>query len=341
MLEAVRSVWEWWRRQLLDLVPGLAARRLTRAEDGVILAPLGDGMADVMERDHGAVGPVLRLRLEEAAERARQSAQRRSWPVVLRLPADMLLEREVSLPLAAERDPRQVLFHEMDRFTPFAASEIYWSHAVLGRDRARNRLAMRLSLVPRAMVDPARTALAQAGIAPTELELPAADGSMRRIGLEGGLYARRRDWRGTALAGCAVLALLAMVLPFVMQGRAQDAAEARIAALQPTVTRVQALRRAVAASSTGTQAVAEEHKRAGDVLEGVALLTDALPDDTYLTALTYDTGRVTVDGQSKAAAALIAPLTANGRLQDVSFTAPVIRNTLGNDAFSLRLRVTH
>jgi hypothetical protein len=65
-----------------------------------------------------------------------------------------------------------------------------------------------------------------------------------------------------------------------------------------------------------------------------------LPDDTYLTAITFDAGKLTMDGQSKSAAALIAPLTANRRLQNASFTAPVVRNTLGLDSFSMRLEVT-
>jgi hypothetical protein len=45
--------------------------------------------------------------------------------------------------------------------------------------------------------------------------------------------------------------------------------------------------------------------------------------------------------QLRAAAALIAPLTANKRLQNASFTAPVVRNTLGLDSFSMRLDVVH
>ncbi len=194
-----------------------------------------------------------------------------------------------------------------------------------------------------ALAGPVISALAQSGLAVRFLELAAPDGERRRIPLD---HAAKTGSAGDrllrpAMAAVAVLLLLVIVLPFIQQSRAFAEVERQIAANAPMVAKVRQLRAAAAAGSTGSEVVAAERRRAGDALEAIALLTTPLPDDTYLTALTFDAGKLTMDGQSKSAAALIAPLTANKRLQNASFTAPVVRNTLGLDSFSMRLDVVH
>jgi general secretion pathway protein L len=348
-MEQLRVFLIWWRDQLLELLPGHVERRQSRAADGVILGDLGagghesDGSVAVTERRGGVDMPLGRFDLRPAAlEPVRVNAERNRLPVVLRLPDQFLLERDVSLPIAAERDLGGVLFHEMDRFTPFAASEVLWTYTLGERDRAKGRLTARLSLVQAALAAPVIAALAQGGLPVRFLELAAPNGERRRIPLDrAGRDAAAGDrLLRPALAGIGVLLLVEIAMPFLQQSRAFALVERRIAADAPLVAKVRQLRAAAAAGSTGSEVVAAERRHAGDALEAIALLTAALPDDTYLTALTFDAGKLTMDGQSKSAAALIAPLTANRRLQNASFTAPVVRNTLGLDSFSMRLEVT-
>ena len=63
-----------------------------------------------------------------------------------------VLCREVMLPLAAARDLQAVLGFEMDRLTPFAADEVFWGVSGKTPDRARDKLRLRLAIVPRAQV---------------------------------------------------------------------------------------------------------------------------------------------------------------------------------------------
>ncbi|HYP62712.1 MAG TPA: PilN domain-containing protein, partial [Acidocella sp.] len=73
----------------------------------------------------------------------------------------------------------------------------------------------------------------------------------------------------------------------------------------------------------------------------LAILTDALPDDTWLSDLTLKNGDLTFDGQSANAAQLIGLLSAVPGLRDPSFTAPVTRTADGKaDLFSLHATVS-
>jgi general secretion pathway protein L len=349
-MESLRVFWDWWRDQLLQFLPGHEERQRSRASDGLVLTDLAvpalgaDPTARLIERRNGVDQPPSTVTLDpDGADGLRATAARWRLPIVLRLPGSLLLERDVSLPLAAERDLGRVLHHEMDRFTPFAAPEVLWTYALLHRDRAQSRLLARLSLVPRALAAPMLAILAEAGVTPAGLELATDSGAYRRIPMGERAERAERDDRlvRPALAGVLALAILATFSPFFWQSRAFSAVEARIAANAPAVAQVQHLRAAALSGASGAEVIAAERRRSGDPLEAIALLTDAIPDDTYLTGLTYDSGTVTIDGQSKSAAALIGPLTANPRLQDASFTAPVVRNALGMDSFSLRLKVAH
>jgi general secretion pathway protein L len=330
----------WWTEQMLQWVPA----RDPAAAHALILEPLpGWQEVDVILRRRRRDRPLGRFPLDGSGPPLPPPAARA--PILLRLPPGLLLEREVTLPLAAEREPARVLAYEMDRITPFAAHEVVWTHAILRRDRARGRLHLRLSVVPRDALQPLLTALDAAGLAPALLELPDAAGTPRRIALLAPNSRRIRQLRRAACGLCAALAVAAIALPFVLQSRAGQRIEARIAALRPAVDEAEALRRRIAARTAGIDVIAAERQRLGDTLAVLAALTNLLPDDTYLTDLALRQGRLTLNGQSAAAARLIAALSADPAIRAPEFIAPVTRvNGAGgaaghDDLFAIRAAV--
>jgi len=260
---------------------------------------------------------------------------------VLRLPPELVLEQQATLPIAAERDPERVLQYEMDRITPFGADELFWAWAVERRDRAQGRLHLRLSLVPKARLVPVLDALRQAGVGPTMIETLVPGGAARRITLD---RVQPGPWRrrGLAIAGtiCAVLAVAAVAVPFWVQSVRSAEVERQIAELRPKVDLAETLRRRILSSAAGTDVFAEQRGRVGDVLQMLATLTDLLPDDTFLNELTFRARVVTISGQSAGAARLIAALAAEPSIRNPAFAAPVTRNegTRG-EGFSIRAEV--
>jgi general secretion pathway protein L len=245
----------------------------------------------------------------------------------------MLLEREVVLPLAAERDPRQVLHYEMDRLTPFNAEDVYWTWGIERRDRALGRLHLRLSLIPKALLREPIGALARAGIQPSAIE------AGRRIAL-GGPLPRSEKWRRAALkAGaiaCVLLGATAAVQPFVRQTLALGRIDARIAELRPRVAQAEALRRRIASAQASDAVLLNERARVGDALQALAVTTDLVPDDTYLTDFTMHERKITISGQSAAPAKLIAALSAGAAIRNPAFAAPVTRLGSGqSELFSI------
>lgn len=271
---------------------------------------------------------------------ARLGGRPRPATTLLRLPPGRVLGRDVTLPLAAERDLARVLAFEMDRLTPFAADELHWGWTVLKRDRAAGRVLLRLALVPKTVVAAALAALDEAGVHADAIEGTEGDGALRRIPLAqagAGRVRREQVVLGAAWGAVALLALLAVAVPFLRQGGALAATERRIALLRPAVREADALRGRITAATAGADVLSAARHQLGDPLATLASLTDALPDDTFLTDLSLTGRKLTINGQSASAAKLIGALSANPAIRNPSFVAPVTRlETAHTDLFSIR-----
>ena len=133
----------WYGRQMRSLIPPCLMADPAQSE--AILVGVPDGPDDplvVSLRKRNQETEIGQFSCDEAGLQAASSAlNRQPQParrnIVVRVPAGMLLEREVSLPLAAERDAYNVVGFEMDRFTPFAVNDVFWDTIPLRRDRAR------------------------------------------------------------------------------------------------------------------------------------------------------------------------------------------------------------
>jgi len=339
----------WWGRQLRDLVPArLGLQDPSRGNFLRVVAHTKDGTPtiDLVLRNAGQELALGEFSLDPAgleaarATLAAHAGAEKPPQAVLRLTPDNFLEREVVLPLAAEHEPENTLRYEMDRLTPFTAEEIFWAWSKQGQDRARGRLLLRLSLVPKTVVLPVIAALKRIGVAAPQLEMPHGDGPPRLIDMmppDLALLHRRR--LGLALAGglCAVLALVAVALPFVQQARALADLDARIQALRPRLAQVETLRRRVAGDTAGADVFARERVQLGDALQVLATVTEILPDDTFLSEFTLSQGKLGIRGQSATAARLIAALAAEPTLRNPAFAAPVTRIDSGQaELFSIR-----
>jgi general secretion pathway protein L len=244
----------------------------------------------------------------------------------------------------------------MDRLTPFAAADVLYSHRVVSRDIAAGTLLVDIAIVPKAWVREILQRLAALSIRPEALEPPTdglasngewparaghthAGGGIPRIALDHEDPARRARirlaWR---IANGVSIALAAAVIavPLMRQSLALADVDAQIAALRPRMDQVDALRRQIAAGSAGAGRIAAAQARSTMALRALGVLTDLLPDDTWLTSISLRHAQLTIEGHSTAATRLIAAMTADPQLKNPSFGAPVVRAENGTDIFTIQ-----
>jgi general secretion pathway protein L len=293
----LKELLTWWLQRMAELVPAPLVRRSGGPSSALVVdleeEPGARAALGFVLRRHRQKLQLGRFPLDEEglrSGRAALAAYRSPGAVILRLPAETLLEREVMLPLAAERQPEGVLRFDMDRLTPFPAEDLFWTWVVERRDRARRMLHLRLSFVPKARIQPVLAALSAIGIDATEIQSMAAVAGVpaRRIALvppstPWHYWKRRVLFSGACL--CAALFAAVVTTPFVKQSLERAAVERRISAIAPQVQLAEALRKRVGEAETGREVRAAEQARLGDPLHALAALTELLPDDTYLTDL--------------------------------------------------------
>jgi len=259
-------------------------------------------------------------------------------PVAISVPAEQSLSRTIALPLAAEDTLSDVLSFEIGRQTPFRPGDVYYDYAVVGRDSRARSLSLRLTVVPRSMVDEQLALLAQWGVRPALIEIDGdttvrldQDHARARAG-------RGRHWWNAALAVLVLaLAYPAIVIPLDRKKDVEADLARRVAAARAEAEAVSALRerigQAVARASFLSRSKAER-PAATVVLDE---LTRILPDDTWLTRLDLEGEELQIRGVSASASALIALIEASDRFEGTAFRSPITR---ADDSVSERFHIS-
>lgn len=340
-LALAKAFLRWWSAELLALLPR-PLRSMSRRK-GLLVLMLDDVPSAAMtvftdDVDDPAViaGFAVAPGTNEARSAVRSLLQRRELAarvdrdelgLCLRLPARQALCRTFELPIAAEDNVREVIGYELDRYTPFRPEQVYFCYRVLSRDAAAQRLAVEVTLVPRAIADQALRAARDLGWTPERMDVAgAAAGDAHSDNLLPPASAPRRNGarvtRGLAIAA-ATLTFAALAISFVTIERQAAAVSQEAADIQRHAAIAAGLRKEIAALRDGEDfPVAQKHRfpTVSGVLEE---LTRLLPDNTWLTELRISGHDIELTGVSASASALIGILEKSGMFRNTSFRSPV------------------
>ena len=331
----------WWFEQLADLLPAWLRGSSPATADALIVAP--EGPLDHIEalsitlRRNGREEPVGRFAF--AADALPTLPLPPGRPVGLRLDRAAVLEKTLSLPLAAQAELDQVLGFEMDRETPFSPEDLYWHRRIEHVDHRNGRVHVRLLLLPRASLAQLTTVLTHAGIAPRWAEIVGGDGPLPYLPLnrdEDRPGVRSRRLLPLAAVTCALLAVAAILAPFIRQAFEVAGLDRQIAAARSTATQAERLRHDIDQLSGSADLIAREQRKAGRPLAILSAVTRALPDDTYLTEFELRHGKLTLSGRSAGAARLVGALARDSEVRNPTFAAPVTRlEAVGAEVFTI------
>jgi general secretion pathway protein L len=312
------------------------------------------------ERVTGTIGPRHRLPVARATDfgwvmevgarvrgLADWAARNRRRPVVLHLPPETGLSRELTLPATATSSLPGLLRREMDRLMPWPGDRVWLAAQVLRRTEGGRKIEVELIVVPDTAVEPARRALAGFDVQIAAIELDSPGG--KRILLPPGEDRAAAGRRGLRRAALAVAALFAVAVVGAggwigwqtwQRGQEVAALRARIAAARTAAEEVRQLRQEIAGLSDSQRFLDDKRRSvpaASIVLESVSRL---LPDDVWLTDLSIADTALRAGGSAADASALIGVLEGSGRFADTRFLAPSTRDReTGRDRFSVGARI--
>lgn len=322
------AVWCWWRDGLLAWFPaGVrrwligSSRRLVIAVDegGCVLLREEAGQSEELERLDRASPDYQVVARWFRTEKARQ--------LVLRFPADQALARTLPLPVAAEKNLRQVAGFEMDRLTPFAADQVYYHARVLQRQPEQRRLRVELIALPRASVDPVLLPLRQHGLSPDVLDVARTGLDLNLNLLPPEQRVRRGLWgqrlRVVVMVASLLMVLVASVLPIWQQRALLLEAIAKTDRLQAAANQASTLRDQLDRTLQTSQMLMEKKQAIPPRVDLLRELTLILPADTWVERLQIRGDSLQISGQSARASALVGIIEASDLLDSAGFLSPV------------------
>lgn len=250
---------------------------------------------------------------------------RRERRVVLRVSAAQALTRILTLPLAAEKNPRQVAGFEMDRLTPFAASQVYYDVMVLERQPEQRRLRVELTVLPRPAVDPVLAPLRQRGLSPDALDVTGSRPGLNLLPPE--QRPRRDEWgrrlRTAVMATSLLLVAVAVALPIWQQHQLVREVSSQIAQTQQAASQALTLRDQLDQALSSSRMLAQKKRAVPSKVELLRELTTILPDDTWVERLQINGDNAQLIGQSAKASALIGIVESSRLFNSAGFQSPV------------------
>lgn len=290
----------WWLGELSAMVPAW----IRPAELGVasfLLVPL--------------------VQVEAKRGQIENEAQR---PLALTVPAQSVLRKTLTLPLATEENLRQVLEFQMDQLTPFPAGQVYFGFRLIGRDFDRGQLTVEFLATPRDAIDAAIKSLVISGVVVRAVfaEDLLAEGNLVNLlplGLGTAPSVLRYGANLWLAALVVLLALSAMALPILVKREAVIQMLPWVDKGKKAAETVDGVRRDLEARVNQYNYLLEKRQENPTVIQTLEELTRVLPDDTWVQTLDIKGKELLIQGETGSSVKLIGLFEHSSIFRDASF----------------------
>jgi general secretion pathway protein L len=345
------AAFSWWRGELAGLIPSrwraLYSQPMNRFDIRLLAGTGLPPQVDVFRTKatlNATMAPAVRTYQGDwpGAVSALQGRARRKLlsTVTLQIPLERCLQRDLTLPVQALGQLRDVLALNIAQALPFAPDDVHFGWRVLSR--TDQEVAVRQMIVKRTVLQPLIDDLRVAGLSLDAVNAVDADrvcSSTMLDHVEPGLlhWLDRVFW--AALATGAVLAMIAAWATIQRQDRTGELLAAEIARTKLVALEV---RKKISAADAAKAQIVGLRLRKIETLSLTAVweeISRLLPETAWLTELRLDDDVVVVNGYARSASELPGLFSRSSVLKNVSFASPVARDQQsGMERFELRMK---
>ncbi|HEX6841507.1 MAG TPA: PilN domain-containing protein [Stellaceae bacterium] len=354
----LQRLFHWWIGELATFVPERLRRRLATVTDKLVVL-LGEGEAILCLETRQEVKTLGRIDLRgegdahhRVAGLLRQHGLARELgggkaPVCLRLGAERALHTIVDLPPAAEANLEEVVSFELDRHTPFRADQAAFSHRIVERDPAGQRLRVELIVVPRPIIDQALAIAGRLQLDADRIDIADDGGTLAGSGNllpSRSPVARQRGHERTLVytlgAAAAALAVVAVYLPIHSMQRTADSLQEQFEAAKKSAIAAAALQKEIDALRKDELFLVDRKRDRPTVSKLLLEATGLLPDDTWLSEWQLAGSEMQLTGYAGSASALVNLLEQSKMFHNTTFQSPVVQDSKsGRERFHVATQI--
>ncbi len=349
----LKRFFQWWGRELSYCLPEKIRQKLSDKSAYVFISVTGETIEFEQLIEGEPTKTTLNLN-ESAAEKYQQLiAEQGSLEKVqhiLRLTAEQGINKVLYLPKVAKDNLQQVVGFEMDRVTPFSVDQVYYAVKILGKEE-QEKIKVLLVLTPKDILDRLYYQLKQANILVSVVDYSGAANDFEQD-LNPYNLLPEKDWpvksKATQIAlwGLSLLAALlvvvVLILPIWQQGQQVENLRAQLNSLKKDTQLVQSYQLEIDQIVDETERLISIKNNAASLTETINLLSQLLPNETWLTHFKYNNEKIQIQGQSPTASALISVLEASPLFSNARFVSPLTQDKkTGMERFQISMGINN
>ncbi|HEY8035958.1 MAG TPA: PilN domain-containing protein [Methylobacter sp.] len=350
----VKKFFRWWLRELDFLVPEKVRQLVNEKQGFIVVRPQNNQLAltyvfnDVVEPlailERNASGIEQYKALQAKDERLAKAN------LILRLTQQEAIQKELTLPAAVKENLSQVVAYELDRYTPFAAEQVYFAVKPLEGENEPGYIRVMLVLTPKETLDALYEDIKTIGMSPLFVDYEAMPNDLEQR--YDGYNLLPEEFREktantsrliyTALVASACILLGAVLaLPVFFEYQTVSALQQKIDAIEKDAKEVKALQLQIDAMIDETRLLITEKTAVPSVVDMLNSLSALMKDDTWLSYLQYSDGHLQIQGESPSASALIGVLEDSEMFANARFVSPVTQDKVSKqERFQITVDVT-
>jgi general secretion pathway protein L len=346
-LPTMNRFFDWWFGELRSLVPG-AGDKVNADRRTLIAVALNDKLV-ISVGANGERSQSIELKLTEGAgprhadlTSAVRKLTKRSLHKVLAFSPDLILHRSLRLPAAARENVREVLGFEMDRYTPFEVDNVFYDHRVVADTPAKDGLEVDLVVIPKTAAQPYLDKLTALDIEVDYISTLDENGNLSPVRI----YPEDRKRRSSRLPHMVNLVLFGLLFGSIAGSIYLDVErsnknisqlKAKLEIAREQAQQTTAMRDRLEEMVSYMTIPLERKSSQQSMVALLNLITETLPDRTYLQRYDVRQNHLTLTGYSENASSLIDALEKTGTLANVQFVSPVTFDArVGRDRFNIR-----
>jgi len=322
------SYFRRWREALLRCLPRRVRAWFARRSPVLVVAPRGDD-AELLLELLGEREPIggIDLRTSGPLSSAISNPKQAWTATLLELPAAVVLLRNVLLPVQVKDHLFRSVGYEIDRLTPFQATDVYFDVRVLGTVARGSKLSVELAACRRDYAREWLDRLRESGVFPSVLRWEGAWPSANLLPISERPRPKRLGSLLTGALAVVVLGLIAAVLatPIWQMDQAQELLTTELRRTRIEAEKVSVVRDELERVRLGSVEVLKSKRAQPRITDLLRELTDLLPDGTWVQTMNYREGEVDIRGESTQATTLIGLLEQGPGISEVSFRSPVMQ----------------
>ncbi len=349
----IKPFLRWWGRELAFLIPVKVRQFFHTPTRAIIILPTNDTLTICYEVD-GKKEILMSIARQDASietvANVINEARFKDAIFILRLSSQDALCKTLTLPLAAQNNVNQVVGYELDRYTPFNVTQVYFTTHIAHIDTNAEYMTVQLLLTTKKTLETRCKQCKALGIRVQYVDIESYPCNVEEINqaytlLPAHLQIKRTNTPRRIMLGLvmllSVLSLTSLLLPMWLEYQSVNELQLKITRIEKEAKAVKTLQAEIETLNEENQSLIAEKTAMPPMVAVLNELSALMHDDSWLAYLQYSDGQLQLQGESPAASNLLADLEASDYFAKVNFASPVTQDKAsGVERFQISAEIT-